>query len=219
MSTPAKINQALWRRPAKVANDHTRVNRPRTFVPPSPSQPVARERQLHSKFSLVLAIPSCGIILSFLLVHPAIRPQILDYSPQLLASMEQKQDFEGGYNLSGTQNVVPGTNFNYIKPQGREFHDPDVAFEEYHYYADKTRKEESTLESSHINWREFMRRRKENSEPTMHLALPGSNLVEADFATRERRLEISDEEWTNASRAFRTASWGSCELRDWDFDE
>jgi hypothetical protein len=125
--------------------------------------------------------------------------------------MEQNKEYEGESGLTGTQNVMPGTNFNYIKPQGREVHDPDVTFEEYHYYADKTRKEESTLESPHINWREFLQRKKEKSAPTGHMVLPESNLVEADFATRERRLEISDEEWTNASRAFRTASWGACE--------
>lgn len=36
------------------------------------------------------------------------------------------------------------------------------------------------------------------------------DLKGASFANSANRLEISDEEWTNASRAFRTASWGAC---------
>jgi hypothetical protein len=106
------------------------------------------------------------------------------------------------------QTAVPST---YIKPQGRKAHDRAVEFEEYHYYAHKTREEEKTLESPILNWREVVLRKK--NAPGTELAEPATQiqLTEANFANRSNRLEISDEEWTNASRAFRTASWGACE--------
>ena len=98
----------------------------------------------------------------------------------------------------------------YIKPQARKTHDPDVKFEEYYYYAQRTREEERTLESPHLNWREIVLRKKNagNEDPNAHLS---QNLRAASFANTTNRLEISDEEWTNASRAFRTASAGACE--------
>jgi hypothetical protein len=100
----------------------------------------------------------------------------------------------------------------YIKPQGRKVHDADVRFEEYYFYAQRTREEERTLQSPKLNWREILLRKKNendvgNSEDGAH-----HHLAEKDFANRANRLEISDEEWTNASRAFRTASWGACKL-------
>lgn len=101
----------------------------------------------------------------------------------------------------------------YIKPQARKPHDSAVTFEEYHYYAERTRQEELTFESPNLNWREVMLRKKGahetgNGEPNAHVS---QNLRAEDFSNRANRLEISDEEWTNASRAFRTASWGACE--------
>lgn len=41
--------------------------------------------------------------------------------------------------------VTPGVG---IRPQHRLLHDPAVTFEEYHYYAIKTRAEEDALEAS-----------------------------------------------------------------------
>lgn len=92
----------------------------------------------------------------------------------------------------------------YIKPQHRKPHDTAVTFEEYHYYALRTREEERTLESPGTNWREIVLRKK-----TDHPTSPDAPVIdhEADFS---HRLEITDEEWTNASRMFRTASWGAC---------
>jgi hypothetical protein len=101
----------------------------------------------------------------------------------------------------------------YIKPQGRLPHDPAVTFEEYFYYAQKTREEERNVVAPKTEWREILLRKKKDHEvgngasgvPTTH------ELTGKDFGDRNHRLEISDEEWTNASRAFRTASWGACE--------
>ena len=114
--------------------------------------------------------------------------------------MDDKHDSGGS---AGTQDLVSST---YIKPQARRPHDPDVTFEEYHYYALKTREEEKTLESPKLNWREVVLRKKkagdhEPSEPTV---------AEEKLGSQSNRLEISDKEWTDASRAFRTASWGAC---------
>jgi len=104
--------------------------------------------------------------------------------------------------------LAPST---YIKPQGRKPHDPAVSFEEYHYYALRTREEEANIEAPKTDWREIILRKKspggiEGTDATA----PVSTLTAEDFANRDHRLEISDEEWTNASRMFRTASWGAC---------
>ena len=125
--------------------------------------------------------------------------------------MEEKQSSPRTNSPPSSAEVV--TSSTYIKPQGRKPHDPDVRFEEYYYYAQRTREEEKSFDSPNTNWREILLRKKTavgtgkegpGAQPTQHL-------TEADFANSEHRLEISDEEWTNASRAFRTASWGACE--------
>jgi hypothetical protein len=102
-------------------------------------------------------------------------------------------------------------NPTYIKPQGRKPHDPDVTFEEYYYYAQRTRAEEAAIEAPKTDWREILLRKKKSA--AIEGQTPVSHLTAEDFANRENRLEISDEEWTNASRMFRTASWGACEFR------
>lgn len=100
--------------------------------------------------------------------------------------------------------IVPST---YIKPQHRVPHDPDVTFEEYHYYAQRTRQGEKHLDAPRLNWREVLLRKKNayhagNEDP--------SEQFSEEKLAKRNRLEITDEEWTNASRAFRTASWGAC---------
>ena len=120
-------------------------------------------------------------------------------------SMEEKLDSTD--SPSSRDIVVAST---YIKPQGRKTHDPDVRFEEYFYYAQRTREEEKTLESPQLNWREILLRKKNEHDVRNSNGAHQHHLAEKDFANRTNRLEISDEEWTNASRAFRTASWGAC---------
>lgn len=96
----------------------------------------------------------------------------------------------------------------YIKPQARAVHDSSVTFEEYYYYAQRTREEEKNIVSPVLNWREIILRKKGASTETD----PANevHLTADDFANRENRATITDEEWTNASRAYRTASWGAC---------
>lgn len=109
-------------------------------------------------------------------------------------------------------------NSTAIKPQARKLHDSSVTFEEYHYYALKTRAEEASLEKIHTNWKEIILRKKpahdalatddshRSSDAEKQIATTGN----ANLSNRSNRIEISDEEWLNASRAFRTATWGAC---------
>lgn len=100
----------------------------------------------------------------------------------------------------------------YIPPRARKLHDPDVTFEEYHYYANKTRVEQDTLDSPGVKWLQLLsgKQKQTTSEQELHLA-------KVNLANYEQRLTITDEEWTNASRAFRTASWGACFYLVWCF--
>lgn len=118
--------------------------------------------------------------------------------------MAEKQDLTDSPN---TQNVVSNT---FIKPQARKPHDPLVTFEEYHYYALRTREEEQAFEAPKTNWKQIVLRKKSpNDVGKNDSALLAS--TERKISQSSNHLEISDEEWTNASRAFRTASWGACE--------
>lgn len=106
--------------------------------------------------------------------------------------------------------------FGYIRPQARKLHDPDVTFEEYHYYALQTREEErATPKPKTSIWREIVLRKKpeahhNNDEPSDAAAVGDITSNNVNFAHRANRAEITDEEWSNASRAFRTASAGAC---------
>lgn len=110
------------------------------------------------------------------------------------------------------QTQVAGT---YIRPQWRRPYDSAVTFEEYYHYAQKTREEQRHLESPILNWRQLLFRRNKHSDNGEKGETGTGTLRQlkaSDFTTEAGRLEISDEEWTNASRAFRTASWGACKL-------
>lgn len=96
----------------------------------------------------------------------------------------------------------------YIRPQARKLHDPDVTFEEYHHYALQTREEEAALPKPKTSWREIMLRAKPKAEAEDRVGETISS--DLNFSSRANRADITDEEWTNASRAFRTASAGAC---------
>ncbi|KAJ5489287.1 hypothetical protein N7539_004177 [Penicillium diatomitis] len=97
--------------------------------------------------------------------------------------------------------------FTPIKPQAREPYDPSVSFEEYHYYAEQTRKEELTFDAPSFQLRRILASLR---EPSHGDDLPCGRLDEIDFTQAERRIMITDEEWANASRALRLTSWGAC---------
>lgn len=99
----------------------------------------------------------------------------------------------------------------FVKPQARKLYDRDVTFEEYYYYAQQTRKEEQTYEPPKSKWSDVILRKKKANDANEESngRDPVKDHVETNFANREKRIQISDEEWANASRAFRTAGWGA----------
>lgn len=97
----------------------------------------------------------------------------------------------------------------YIKPQARLLHDPAVTFEEYQHYAKRTREEQDRLASPKLQWRQIINRSTHKEDALRIDAVPDgkfNNVPEINFANEENRLQISDDEWSNASRAMRTAS-------------
>lgn len=91
----------------------------------------------------------------------------------------------------------------YIKPQARLLHDPAVTFEEYHYYALLSREEEKHYEAPKTSWKNMLLRKNEVQNAT-------EEHTEVNFASHEKRMQISDQEWRMSSKAFRTAGWGAC---------
>lgn len=104
--------------------------------------------------------------------------------------------------------MIPSST-RHIKPQARKLHDPDVTFEEYHYYAIRTREEEASAPKPKTLWREIILRKKPEAVGGQN-DVDGVTSSDLNFSNRANRVEISDEEWSNASRAFRTASAGAC---------
>ena len=88
---------------------------------------------------------------------------------------------------------------SYFPPSQRKVHDSNVTFEEYHYYAQRTREEQRLLESPQWQWRSVFSSRKKTADP----------VEEKDEPRQNAGGVITEEEWSNASRAFRTASWGA----------
>lgn len=112
--------------------------------------------------------------------------------------------------------VAPGVASVFFRPQDRKLHDPDVSFEEYYHYALQTREEERNTPEVKTNWKEVLLRKKTTSlddqtdstgSPPTEKAVISSNV---NMANRETRAHVSDQEWTDASRALRTAGWGAC---------
>lgn len=110
----------------------------------------------------------------------------------------------------------------YVHPQHRQLHDQAVVtFEEYHYYALLTPAEEdelSKLDHGTTTLRSIIFPSKSakgdvvHSTPTpavendekMAVTPPDARNLESG-----ERATVSDEEWQNASRALRTASWSA----------
>lgn len=101
----------------------------------------------------------------------------------------------------------------YTRPQMRLLHDPDVSFEEYYYYAQQTRAEENANQH---------RLAAGEARGIMSIIMPtkggksaiisekgGGHVPAVNFSDRGNRATVSDEEWTNASRAMRTATIGA----------
>lgn len=133
--------------------------------------------------------------------HPSSRPPGESDKGRLAFTMDEKPDSIPTHSV---HEAIPSPP---IKPQARKPYDPAVTFEEYNYYAQKTREEELTLKSPVMNVRQFFAQK---AYPDSRNDVPAANLTGDNFRSRENRLQITDEEWANASRSFRSASWGAC---------
>lgn len=114
----------------------------------------------------------------------------------------------GMYSKDSKDEVAVGelvAAFVGMKPQQRRLHDPTVTFEEYLHYARHTRLEE-------------------DSQPPVGRETKVWSLIfpsKSDAGVAQKREtnekvnpsdpgSVSDEEWSNASRALRTATRGAC---------
>lgn len=99
----------------------------------------------------------------------------------------------------------------HTRPQDRPVHDPSVTFEEYHYYAQLTRAEEENL-PDHDKERGLLSLifpsksdagvQQSNNSNVKNIAGPNTSGPLVASA-------ITEQEWTNASRALRTATRGA----------
>ncbi|KAK8033974.1 hypothetical protein PG991_003372 [Apiospora marii] len=92
-----------------------------------------------------------------------------------------------------------------LKPQQRKLHDPAVTFEEYLHYARHTRLEEAShppVGRETSVWSLIF--------PSKSDAGVAQKRVTGEKANPADPGSVSDEEWSNASRALRTATRGAC---------
>lgn len=92
-----------------------------------------------------------------------------------------------------------------IPPKMRRLHDPAVTFHEYQHYAQLTRQDQDNAPkpTAGKNLLVYLIPNLQKVERETF------QLTDANYADPEIRMNISDEEWVNASRAFRTASAGA----------
>ncbi|MCJ1319021.1 hypothetical protein MMC15_004353 [Xylographa vitiligo] len=130
----------------------------------------------------------------------------------------------GGDPRMSVDAAAMDTYAGFISPQQRLLHDPNVTFEEYRYYAEKTRAEERALKETEVGRTGLMQilfPPKSSPKPVFNSqgavgefdekgTARRQSSVNANLADRSTRQVVTMEEWTNASRAFRTATWAAC---------
>ena len=106
----------------------------------------------------------------------------------------------------GGQGVVA-----YTRPQMRALHDPAVSFEEYFYYAQQTRAEQDSTAAPKGGSRNLLLMlTPKGPAHELDTEKRRASLVPAvNISNQQRRANISDEEWTNASRSIRNATAGA----------
>jgi len=120
--------------------------------------------------------------------------------------------FEAGEDPDQKTSVDSPSHGGPIKPQHRAFHDPLVTFEEYQYYAERTRAEEDNFaeEAPTTGILAVLFPTKSGTGDQIDAERKGSEVAQAyNLSDQRQRATITDEEWTNASRALRTASTGA----------
>jgi Transmembrane amino acid transporter protein len=112
-----------------------------------------------------------------------------------------------------SESVLEQANNRIILPKHRKLHDTGVSFEEYNYYAQKTREEQKSLskvDKSLRTKRDILFRR---NKPVNNDFSPSPEKGESIDNTNRRpsgRFSVSEEEWNDASRLMRTARAGAC---------
>ena len=117
--------------------------------------------------------------------------------------------------------IVTGTRPN--TSANRLLCDPSITFDEYRYYAELTRNEEretAKTEPATVGIMQMLFPTKSSPGVQQISASPGSRGSSGDGieekelspvkSDRQIRVSITDTEWTNASRAMRTASGAAC---------
>ncbi|KAF6239770.1 hypothetical protein HO173_002316 [Letharia columbiana] len=104
----------------------------------------------------------------------------------------------------------------YTRPQMRALHDKSITFEEYHYYALQSRAEEDSnhrMVKNGAGTRGFLSTIIPGKGPSSLASDEKRNqsMIPADISLSvpDRRASVTEEEWTNASRAVRTATAGA----------
>ena len=92
-----------------------------------------------------------------------------------------------------------------IPPRTRRLHDPDVTFHEYQHYAKLTRQDQDNAPAPKAgkNLLAYLIPNLQKAEKEVY------QLSDANISDRQQRMNITDEEWANASRALRLASAGA----------
>ncbi|KAI9649665.1 hypothetical protein NHQ30_002246 [Ciborinia camelliae] len=113
----------------------------------------------------------------------------------------------------------------YVQPQHKKLHDSSVTFEEYHYYAGLARAEEDASANDDIGdttlFSLIVPPKNLKGQAPVHSAIVGEKsngengdekmAAERDVheMAHEDRATVTNDEWTNASRALRTATWSA----------
>ncbi|KAJ4305796.1 hypothetical protein N0V90_001328 [Kalmusia sp. IMI 367209] len=110
-----------------------------------------------------------------------------------------------------TQATVPHPHANF-------YNDAAIQFEEYHYWAKRSREYEKTIETKGVGIFGIFQRNtnsKNRHERSTDGQTEGSQEKDKkavppnDAAVVDGRYDVADSEWENAQRAMRTATWGS----------
>ena len=100
----------------------------------------------------------------------------------------------------------------YTRPQMRPLHDKSITFEEYHYYALQARAEEDLEHRTGQNangTRGFLSTLMAKDPSSEDEKRRTSTVPDINLSAPDNRAIITEEEWTNASRAIRTATAGA----------
>lgn len=91
----------------------------------------------------------------------------------------------------------------FVRPQHRKLYDPSVTMEEYLYYAEKTRADQNAAEKLDDRkipiWKVMFPPKSNKAELDQKMAHLNTNVA-------AQRAAVTNEEWTNASKALRNAT-------------